>query len=1269
MREFDYYLINLVGNMDITLFFSWQMETDLQGFNNKRFLNHCIEKACKNVSNTGKLNKVKIRFQEGMRASSGTPEVAREMFRKIDQCDIYVADITTAQRLPLWLEPFHNKKNMFFRYSPNGNVFGEYNRALGKYPEFDRQIILLANDVNKTALEDNDVIPFDTRGRRWPITFHLENNLDSSFEIARKALMPALENAIRDCALEAVKFYNNRYYPFVTWYKHIEDGRIKGKMVDDEIVKKYQSRILSTGNAIRISGPNDFRKAYLAMKSFEDSEFTNQYFYGNFDDNFEGNYYSILDKILKENEDVTLILDHCSNTNIIKILGIQKKYAKTHRIIFLTSEQLNPADGTIYDSLFDDNIDITDDLMNHMEQLFAKADIRSNEIKEFIIQFCDNNENLIDIVLSKLPRGIQDTDKLTTLLTNIITSSEPDSFARTIWLSISLFDNIGRKKHRASELEYIITNKSITARPETDEYIINAASPLIKRAIEQGWVMEKENTISIVLQALANQLVYEWFSSVDIERFKRFLKAIEDSPYKTVLLVEFHDRLGYMASNEEMHSLVSELLKPNGTFDSSILQSNEGLFILETFAAANSEAVTSFLMRHINAMSEEQITSLRYNSTRLIWLIEKLCFCNELFNRAALLMLRLANTENTTTSSEATSKFTQLFPVFLPATSANLDTRYEFLKNNFGLPEHKALIIKALNSALLLNENLLLTGSERLGAQYSEPYMPKTKQEAAAYLSKCLNLIEQEIDDNGQYTTECIEIVEKHMLRFCANGYAYVILPYIERIAKHLNYDWAQMQEHLVRFKQSVWNRLSPDSQATYDNLISKLTKTDIVSVFARIDKELIYAHPKMEYTERVTQKEKAYENLAKEAYEKGFLTDEILEQLMCLERGTSHPFGATLAKCMSAAEQLAFIKRYLAISNVNEKASNNILCDFISGTDESIFDDIIIEVSNARITNTIFICFGDRNILPSNEQFSILHQAVETHKAPVDDYLYYFYRLRISEMSKDVILGLLTEINSHPNSFETIMHICSMLNLNNILAKNQELLDFVESTMTQYMAHHSDILSSRNACEIGILLLQSGSRHQLAIRFNEAILNYAAQQDIVFYSSYEMEQIYSILIRLYFNEIWPMLSEALLSDGEHYMTYFHLKSLLSVSINEDSRPILLESKQWNTILEWCKQYPDVAPARIAGMIPVIGENDQFSIEAKQLIDLYADQPYVLNEISCSMESFSSIGSVIPYYEHRKRIYQSILNHSNARVRLWAQQQINGIDQIIEMEQ
>lgn len=68
------------------------------------------------------------------------------------------------------------------------------------------------------------------------------------------------------------------------------------------------------------------------------------------------------------------------------------------------------------------------------------------------------------------------------------------------------------------------------------------------------------------------------------------------------------------------------------------------------------------------------------------------------------------------------------------------------------------------------------------------------------------------------------------------------------------------------------------------------------------------------------------------------------------------------------------------------------------------------------------------------------------------------------------------------------------------------------------------------------------------------------------------------------------------------------------------------------------------------------------------MIDLYADQPYVLNEIECSLGSFSSIGSVVPYYVEQEKIFGTLLMHKNATVRRWAQQQINNCKYLAQHE-
>ena len=122
--------------MVLKVFFSWQEETNPQGFNNKQFLIGCINSALKQIENTGDLEGITFEFHEGLRGIGGDARVAAEMFRQIDESDIFVGDMTVAQRLSERAEALREEHELFMRYTPNCNVYGEYNREIGKHDRF-----------------------------------------------------------------------------------------------------------------------------------------------------------------------------------------------------------------------------------------------------------------------------------------------------------------------------------------------------------------------------------------------------------------------------------------------------------------------------------------------------------------------------------------------------------------------------------------------------------------------------------------------------------------------------------------------------------------------------------------------------------------------------------------------------------------------------------------------------------------------------------------------------------------------------------------------------------------------------------------------------------------------------------------------------------------------------------------------------------------------------------------------------------------------------
>lgn len=74
--------------MTLKVFFSWEMETDSQGFDNKNFLIVCISHALNELKKQHEFKNVVFDFQEGLSGISGTPRVAEIMMKRARECDI-----------------------------------------------------------------------------------------------------------------------------------------------------------------------------------------------------------------------------------------------------------------------------------------------------------------------------------------------------------------------------------------------------------------------------------------------------------------------------------------------------------------------------------------------------------------------------------------------------------------------------------------------------------------------------------------------------------------------------------------------------------------------------------------------------------------------------------------------------------------------------------------------------------------------------------------------------------------------------------------------------------------------------------------------------------------------------------------------------------------------------------------------------------------------------------------------------------------------------
>lgn len=1249
--------------MTLNIFFSWQVETDLQGFNNKAFLIECINSAIKIVENKGALKGIRLKLVEGLRDVSGNPEVASMMFRQIDDCDIFIGDMTTAQRICNRLEKLRNKKCLYFRYSPNCNVYGEYNRALGLHPEFWRQVILLQNDTNKIPEEDKSVIPFDTRHRRWPITFTLINNSEESKNEAKKAILNVLPEAIQRCAIAARERIDKRYAPFTTWFKLRKDGRLNRYRINENLIAKYKDRIHNSKGVIRLLGPEGLFKTFLVLRVFEEDEYANVYLYvdcyfSKFEE-FKIQYEYLLENV----NDAIIVFDNCDANNFQKILELRLKYKAGNKIVVITTKDCQENSN----SLNYIDIDATQDLENEISSTFDQAGILLQETREQVEQFCDGNIGLITSLLSNLNKGktinTLDGRRLLTLMYNADESQSERVFLR----SIALFDCIGWKENKADELSTIILNKDITPLDIDSKVLLNNAKSYIKKLIKQGLVIERGRTISLYPKTAARELVVEWLEEVDEERFLNVLRSLLDSPQNKSLIREFHDQFKHLGKSDEARSIIERLLRIGGAFDNiNLINSDAGAMLIESFVQVNPQAVANLLLSVINTRSLEELRDVYEGRRYLVWTIEKICFRHETFSQGAYLMMRLAMAENESISNNATGEFIRLFPIMLPATSATLNERLNFLQNNINVKEQKPIILSALKRALHVRDFLLMSGAEVFGEEKLEPYRPQTKDEIWAYLAGCVDLLNKEIKASKENTSSIVELLENDTIAMCDCGYADIILPLVKEVATIKNNDWVKMQETLSFFKNRIWGKMPSNAQALYDEVLNSITKQDIVSRFARIEKENYQNDNRFDFDFRWKRQREEYDKIAHELYDNSLLTAENLRELIKIECISSYPFGKVLAEQMSAEEQISFIEKYVEILNQEKDATISILCDFVSSINDDTFDEVLPTLQKARITSTVFACMGTRNITPENPAYELMHKLVEEQKSDTEAYLQYWTRINLNILTEEHLLKLFSDVLSFVDGFPIAIKMISFLLLGNRGTSYPSLFELAENSLIEYHQSGKSLLAVDNAMMISMVLLRGGKRKSLAGIINESILQHFVNSDTYLGHSYEIEEVYRILMNLYFDIIWPSLSQALLSEGEEFMTYYHLKEFLGVDLVDGTKPIIMEGNHFAEMLEWCKNHPDIAPVRLASMIQVVGENEQFSPEALTLIDYFGDRDYVLDEIGCTLDSFFSVGSVVPYYEKRKRIYSSILQHPKLKVREWGQRQIKACDYYIQ---
>ena len=1214
------------------------------------------------------LKYVNIGYQEGVRGISGSSEIIPEIEERIKKCHIFIGDFTFINQENWFTKIYKKIFKIKYKITPNPNVLNEYSRFLGRdFMEYQGFCVL--NTKFGDPNTDVNLMPADMRGRRFPITFRLDEYngkmLKDKYDKERTNFIRNLTVAIRECAEQAILHLDEDIKPFLTRERHYEISGFEGGYFVNGL-EQYLQQIQGNKENLRICGLSGLGKTRMVLEAFKDTSI--RYLYSYIDCQ-EHDAEEILKKttfMFKHYKEMVLVFDNCDMELHNRIVRVKRSNHGANPIITIYND---PDENSTY---YSTPLKIQKDFNDVVEKIFERfKSFYKPEDKEKLLIFAGGIPMMAQLLVEGLRNGEPIGVVSDTVLMNKILDANENSEDREIMRALSLFDYIGFEDDLHKELEFVATTKCITNVDKNSEVIVQDFDKVVQKYLQRKLIERKGRLVGIRPTPIALYLISEWIEQCSDRRLLAVIKAIQESDIAKPLTNSFADQFKYMGHNEKACMMLDKLLGDNSPFgNAEVINTDLGSRLFRSFVEVNPDAVADCLWSVIGSSSIDDLRLIDEGRRNLVWSIEKLCFEPRTFNKGAEMMLLLAMAENENFGNNATGQFIALFPLYLPATAATLEQRLLFLQKQVQYKERQLILLSALGRALRTRDFIFFGGAEQRGTEKLSNYQPKTNEEISKYIHGCLDMLMVLVENNPDLLDRCSEILESNLGCLCEAGYGNSTMNCIHKIAELKKHSWDKMLDAIRFVLCHKAIRLTDKLRADMEEMIFQLSNNDFFFRFSQVEKKNRWVSDNFNYEEIIDRNNKDYEELAKEmASDHKLYTTDVLKKIYSFDDYHSNIFGGVVANSMDKDAQNVFISNSIESFHMLDKYNFSIFVDFIRQVSEEVFETAFGAMSTLERKSVLFACVAARNYNFSDPYPEALYQMVKEQKAEVSEYEHLWRHMPLGKHTEEDILYLFQRIASLPQSFNTLIHMVAMMLLwGGVKDDRKQLRKFIEEEITKRLDDFCKLAKDDDYWHVLRKILEDDANPAFAKEIMRSILLLIEQSDDMHYKSYNIEDCMGLLIGKYFNEVWHDLSEALVCDGERYILYYKLKSILgSMTDYNNGRGILFQTEHSDELLAWCKKYPLVAPERLMLMVPLYGENG-FSDIVHKLVNLYGEQDTVLTALSCNMGSFGFVGSIVPLYEKQLRCIEGLSNHNSEKVRTWSVKMSTYLKEQIDVE-
>ncbi len=1271
--------------MKITIFYSWQTSTDTRY--NKNFILTCLEKAIKKLNVKPEFRNVDFFILEGVRGEPGSSPVASTITdKRIPNCDIFVADLSVVNQISIFskwgLRIFDHKK---FKPFQNNNVINEHgvaSNAIGT-----NRIIGVLNRVYGSPNDNPENIPFDLRHLRFPIEYAYSTKTKDK-EKVQKQFVEDITIALKDTSLFALQHQRDKHIPLQVWNSW-ENGFSTSQrfFLNEKIIEIYEliSKWLKNPKAsIRLLGLSGLGKTRILLEFFraQNSDevsilLSSRVLYLNCNLHQAIDYQSIFTKL--EKEDRIVILDNCSKDLLREVLPFVKNEQNKISLISIDS---NPEEIE-HDKINGVNYIIIkkEDLASIVNDIIA-ADFSmlDRESAEKIKEFSQGIPLMAVLIGDSIKNGEKYIGKLEDkeLLDKLLGLKGKDERSRTILMSCSIFNYFGIEDELKSQLEFIATNKHITSIDGDNQVIINDFNVVCNYFLKREIFERRGRLIGMRPFPLAMSLAQEWLEQCTPDKLNNVIDSLSKlkEPDRKQLSDSLSEQMKYLGYNEKAVTIFEKIVGPGSPFDNAeVLNTELGSRLFRSFVEVNPVAVANNFTRNFLTKSKEELENIQDGRRNLVWVLEKLCFDKRTFLDSAKVMYSFAIAENETWSNNATGQFLQLFKIILPGTEASLEDRWKIIEWGLGQAqnEYHILAIRAMGVGLSYGHFSRMGGAESQGSSRLYDYQPSSN-EVEIYWTNILRVLTSIVQSKNALSSSAGEIIANSIRSVFNARLARIMMPFIKEVAECKQYDWDEGLKGLRMARHYDKEFISKDLQTQVDALIDSLTKKDFGSRYLNIESSYYLDHEESYSSENV---KKAVKALAEEFILLKLKWELYLPLFYQNRVNFSFYFGERLYELISDNPEMVetFIDESLnIISSISKQERDlTVLGGFISIASTNDKDKLYerLESINELYYLSFYFVSLDKD---GRSHFDLLFRLIDKKLCDLQEFQAFRYSEALSKLGLVELGEFAEKLFSYGNEgYAIVFDLFFNLGYDN-KELNNSLLPIYKKCILKLGINKSERqqLDEYRWVQVICSILTETEETDFAEFINKSIID-----SISYENSYNLDnhvkQVYELLLKLHFDAIWPYLSEALLSEGEEYIKFYGLKNILGAHIGGYLRSSgVLFNGNLDEIFSWCEIKKPLAPARLAELVPIFGDdNSDYSIwnpVTLRLIDEFGEIEEVLQSIEINMGNFAWTGSVVPLLRSKYNLFKTLTNHKFVTVSDWAKRNMNYLEIRIKQE-